>query len=137
MLVHLSLVLFFFFSSRRRHTRFDCDWSSDVCSSDLAAQTENCNTDADRCNLGSDHCWRVILSHAPICFQSTSVPCRMRQRESRLSFTCASFDHNQWGGSAGARANRDQRSLSSSTAHALHGWRNTRRARPTQNLHIG
>src|SRR6266567_3263107 len=24
---------FFFFSSRRRHTRFDCDWSSDVCSS--------------------------------------------------------------------------------------------------------
>src|SRR5205085_9425685 len=25
-----------FFSSRRRHTRFDCDWSSDVCSSDLA-----------------------------------------------------------------------------------------------------
>src|SRR2546427_1966171 len=30
-----SLFLFFFFSSRRRHTRFDCDWSSDVCSSDL------------------------------------------------------------------------------------------------------
>src|SRR2546430_6846977 len=27
----------FFFSSRRRHTRFDCDWSSDVCSSDLTA----------------------------------------------------------------------------------------------------
>src|SRR2546427_8128896 len=29
----------FFFSSRRRHTRFDCDWSSDVCSSDLAFET--------------------------------------------------------------------------------------------------
>src|SRR5688572_33115497 len=28
----------FFFSSRRRHTRFDCDWSSDVCSSDLLAE---------------------------------------------------------------------------------------------------
>src|SRR2546430_4178328 len=27
----------FFFSSRRRHTRFDCDWSSDVCSSDLVS----------------------------------------------------------------------------------------------------
>src|SRR5689334_11361417 len=25
----------FFFSSRRRHTRWNCDWSSDVCSSDL------------------------------------------------------------------------------------------------------
>src|SRR6266700_5439548 len=30
----LSFV-FFFFSSRRRHTRFSRDWSSDVCSSDL------------------------------------------------------------------------------------------------------
>src|SRR2546427_8441294 len=29
------MLVFFFFSSRRRHTRFDCDWSSDVCSSDL------------------------------------------------------------------------------------------------------
>src|SRR4030066_506545 len=28
----------FFFSSRRRHTRFKCDWSSDVCSSDLVPQ---------------------------------------------------------------------------------------------------
>src|SRR5207237_6078216 len=31
--------LSFFFSSRRRHTRFKCDWSSDVCSSDLASLT--------------------------------------------------------------------------------------------------
>src|SRR5215510_5613659 len=29
--------VFFFFSSRRRHTRWPRDWSSDVCSSDLAA----------------------------------------------------------------------------------------------------
>src|SRR2546427_4736522 len=31
---------FFFFSSRRRHTRFDCDWSSDVCSSDLVFELD-------------------------------------------------------------------------------------------------
>src|SRR5690606_39685607 len=32
----LSMLIFcFFFSSRRRHTRFSRDWSSDVCSSDL------------------------------------------------------------------------------------------------------
>src|SRR5688572_31213401 len=31
----IFFIFFFFFSSRRRHTRFDCDWSSDVCSSDL------------------------------------------------------------------------------------------------------
>src|SRR2546430_8133336 len=38
-----SVFFFFFFSSRRRHTRFDCDWSSDVCSSDLV------------CNQGRNH----------------------------------------------------------------------------------
>src|SRR5690606_40198937 len=32
----LTAVPIFFFSSRRRHTRFSRDWSSDVCSSDLA-----------------------------------------------------------------------------------------------------
>src|SRR5260221_3488600 len=31
---------FFFFSSRRRHTRSLCDWSSDVCSSDLLDRIE-------------------------------------------------------------------------------------------------
>src|SRR5689334_24801026 len=34
-LFFVYLFLFFFFSSRRRHTRWNCDWSSDVCSSDL------------------------------------------------------------------------------------------------------
>src|SRR6266481_5979985 len=33
------MVFFFFFSSRRRHTRWNCDWSSDVCSSDLCRAT--------------------------------------------------------------------------------------------------
>src|SRR6266480_2815839 len=32
----VAMQIFFFFSSRRRHTRLTCDWSSDVCSSDLA-----------------------------------------------------------------------------------------------------
>src|SRR5256885_3802027 len=33
-------VCFFFFSSRRRHTRLQGDWSSDVCSSDLRGDGE-------------------------------------------------------------------------------------------------
>src|SRR3989475_3731986 len=37
-LITCYCLFFFFFSSRRRHTRFDCDWSSDVCSSDLSAE---------------------------------------------------------------------------------------------------
>src|SRR5438309_12028058 len=31
---------YFFFSSRRRHTRWNCDWSSDVCSSDLTGEEQ-------------------------------------------------------------------------------------------------
>src|SRR5260221_1323306 len=34
----------FSFSSRRRHTRSLCDWSSDVCSSDLRCRYGNCST---------------------------------------------------------------------------------------------
>src|SRR2546430_7581575 len=53
----------FFFSSRRRHTRFDCDWSSDVCSSDLDAITklqakkaelEQLRTEADQATRRGD-----------------------------------------------------------------------------------
>src|SRR5476649_1266247 len=38
MTVRPGFFFFFFFSSRRRHTRSLCDWSSDVCSSDLPAR---------------------------------------------------------------------------------------------------
>src|SRR4030066_268032 len=47
--------LFFFFSSKRRHTRFKCDWSSDVCSSDLAKEPISMETpvgDDDDSHLG-------------------------------------------------------------------------------------
>src|SRR3989338_7865531 len=33
------MLLLGFFSSRRRHTRWNCDWSSDVCSSDLSSSS--------------------------------------------------------------------------------------------------
>src|SRR5207248_6018637 len=38
---HELIVCFFFFSSRRRHTRSYGDWSSDVCSSDLGVVITN------------------------------------------------------------------------------------------------
>src|SRR5690242_21464914 len=36
--LYFFVFFFFFFSSRRRHTRLTCDWSSDVCSSDLPSR---------------------------------------------------------------------------------------------------
>src|SRR5256886_17461774 len=44
-MIVLKSALVFFFSSRRRHTRFDCDWSSDVCSSDLLSQDKLVDTE--------------------------------------------------------------------------------------------
>src|SRR2546429_4271690 len=49
------IVLFFFFSSRRRHTRFDCDWSSE-CSSDLSSAMDRTG-DADP---GLETCFGVL-----------------------------------------------------------------------------
>src|SRR5690606_40419098 len=55
---------FFFFSSRRRHTRFSRDWSSDVCSSDLLADltldTEGTNYQFERSSL------EALKIHDPI-----------------------------------------------------------------------
>src|SRR6266481_1785396 len=45
-------MFFFFFSSRRRHTMWNCDWSSDVCSSDLG----------DRHGLGGNADGRASLA---------------------------------------------------------------------------
>src|SRR5436189_3768581 len=43
----LSTFIFFFFSSRRRHTRYIGDWSSDVCSSDLGKERVGLDDDAE------------------------------------------------------------------------------------------
>src|SRR4029434_2449289 len=47
----------FFFSSRRRHTRFKCDWSSDVCSSDLYYKMGNY---LDRNKRAAEHVKRRV-----------------------------------------------------------------------------
>src|SRR5216683_4114657 len=50
MSLHAKVI--FFFSSRRRHTRSDRDWSSDVCSSDLVrtpAQSQQLAMERDPC----------------------------------------------------------------------------------------
>src|SRR5439155_10235288 len=48
--------IFFFFSSRRRHTRWPRDWSSDVCSSDLLSRkrAQVCNSPSVRLNLTAE-----------------------------------------------------------------------------------
>src|SRR5207245_8188548 len=49
------VVVDFFFSSRRRHTRCYRDWSSDVCSSDLIVETLQMGTRDSHINASDHH----------------------------------------------------------------------------------
>src|SRR5216683_905446 len=61
--------MLFFFSSRRRHTRSDRDWSSDVCSSDLAGRSNVTGFPASEHEL-------FVVENAPSAatFKSRSLP---------------------------------------------------------------
>src|SRR2546430_7232680 len=79
---HDTWLFVFFFSSRRRHTRFDCDWSSDVCSSDLRAVA---SLDRSLQELGTDYI-DVYQLHgiAPRAYDhalDTLAPALLRERE--------------------------------------------------------
>src|SRR2546421_1941910 len=52
----------FFFSSRRRHTRSDRDWSSDVCSSDLATTPSEIHTLELAATHGRDHSSHMFVA---------------------------------------------------------------------------
>src|SRR6266436_9037752 len=56
----LTMLRWFFFSSRRRHTRCSRDWSSDVCSSDLDRSEVQASAPAPRGRLrpSASHSWR-------------------------------------------------------------------------------
>src|SRR2546430_6459853 len=54
-----------FFSSRRRHTRFDCDWSSDVCSSDLVYKSTDGGTTWTQLTNGLPQVLEANIAIAP------------------------------------------------------------------------
>src|SRR5712664_523605 len=92
---------FFFFSSRRRHTRSDRDWSSDVCSSDLVKCTMLwCYTSSGE-DSALVHCRRE--DSAPVhcsgedsalvhCSGEDSAPVHCRREDSVLWCTSSGVD---------------------------------------------
>src|SRR6266481_4947053 len=56
-------MIVFFFSSRRRHTRWNCDWSSDVCSSDLVHDDRRLR--ALRARAGSAEVGQAVRARRP------------------------------------------------------------------------
>src|SRR6266446_8689340 len=67
----------FFFSSRRRHTRLQGDWSSDVCSSDLTFEGFHTSHNINRAEPASGYCGRCGTSqrfHVPFFSQYDERP---------------------------------------------------------------
>src|SRR5438132_9250470 len=91
-MIVLILAYVFFFSSRRRHTRSLCDWSSDVCSSDL----ENASHPARRAQV--DHTYmraarrmrRILPSLADIGEETRAASVFFRSEERRVGKECRS-----------------------------------------------
>src|SRR5207237_2138764 len=73
------LFSFFFFSSRRRHTRFKCDWSSDVCSSDLRAASSAARSASETESTATSRSFNIEL-----------LTCSPRSEERRVGKECRS-----------------------------------------------
>src|SRR5215204_4991199 len=79
-------MIFFFFSSRRRHTRSLCDWSSDVCSSDLVATPPVLRPYVTAVGTGLGGEWRGDLD------QPTTLSCGLIRHEQLCSAPSHSKD---------------------------------------------
>src|SRR5690606_40743110 len=62
----IAICIVFFFSSRRRHTRFSRDWSSDVCSSDLPRPSSRLRSQPQAPPRVAWH-WKMRLSETCSC----------------------------------------------------------------------
>src|SRR5438309_7435979 len=91
----MVIVFLFFFSSRRRHTRWNCDWSSDVCSSDLMGlKLENTKLT----QLGSAR--RVVVSKDTTTIidgagDSDGIKGRIKQLKTEIENTDSDFDREK------------------------------------------
>src|SRR5690242_20954024 len=81
---------FFFFSSRRRHTRLTCDWSSDVCSSDLRSHSALSSIDWVQAGLNETGRKETATLRLPDGVKLTPVPDRTRSEERRVGKECRS-----------------------------------------------
>src|SRR5256885_5022055 len=78
-----GFVSFFFFSSRRRHTRLQGDWSSDVCSSDLrirhAVEVVNHVGVRARVAVEADRALRLVLTAPDVEYLHAPLKCSFRR----------------------------------------------------------
>src|SRR5690348_17758586 len=77
-----NIKIFFFFSSRRRHTRWTGDWSSDVCSSDLHLAQDAGPVELERL-VGLRNAVHVVpeLHHHPVVLHGRPHQLRLGERD--------------------------------------------------------
>src|SRR5207248_8369517 len=80
--------LFFFFSSRRRHTRSYGDWSSDVCSSDLSTKVPRPQL-SQAAVLAAGTWWASSMS-TPLARLTAAPSTKLRSEERRVGKECRS-----------------------------------------------
>src|SRR5688500_20392773 len=97
----------FFFSSRRRHTRLQGDWSSDVCSSDLDRANAAVNPPADSASCGSDGRRGPLLELARIGVEAADAIRQLRSEERRVGKDC----DNVWMANIVIDISREARSM--------------------------
>src|SRR5690606_6124371 len=97
----------FFFSSRRRHTRFSRDWSSDVCSSDLIGQRIPVRANTSSCSTAG-----AIRSDGSVTPSRTTIVAVVRSMRSPAA-ACAASPISS------AIANTDAPAIACLRAHAL------------------
>src|SRR5438046_5553706 len=78
------LFFFFFFSSRRRHTRLVSDWSSDVCSSDLASNGRGASEGSGRHIRRRDSIRGRSEEHTSELQSLTNLVCRLLLEKKKL-----------------------------------------------------
>src|SRR5688500_20187929 len=84
------MVRSFFFSSRRRHTRLQGDWSSDVCSSDLRFLPEcPLSEKAVTVAITLPYAVPAVIAHQPVSAK-TARRSRRRSEERRVGKECRS-----------------------------------------------
>src|SRR5439155_14413800 len=109
--------IFFFFTSRRRHTRWPRDWSSDVCSSDLFQHlvASRLERDSNRARggwlrgVGSSRRSRRV---APAAREIGRASCRERVEIALVAVVLGGEDERGWGGGGRCSEGTAQRRVS-------------------------
>src|SRR6266566_4611682 len=115
-LLHILFMIFFFFSSRRRHTRLQGDWSSDVCSSDLARPSSSRRSRKSLSTLW----WKPGSSRSRPSAYLKSIRHRTASaasRSDRSSRNCSTLTVASCAGEIPGRPSRGYHPAKSSSAH--------------------